>query len=189
MARIAARRVLIVVSALVVTLVVTVWAIGYHTFEFKGGTGIRDSGFFSYPRYHAELGQIPLWKDGEYQFTVSGLPSDSLDLTLQVPGATYDNTMELTSSSTSMSVSMTDSSGHVLCTVAGSLSDARRRGVGGWVLESSDSHAAFWYPGCQELPISRFNAYTVKVKVSGADDRAPHRMAMPVLAGGGNELP
>jgi hypothetical protein len=184
-----AKRALILIPTMIVLFVVTVWACGYHTSEFKGGIGVRDSGLFSYPRYHAELGKLPLWRDGEYQFRVKGLPPDPLDLTVQVLDATYDNATELTSLSTSMSISISDASGHPLCTVDGKLSDAARRGLNSWVLASSPTHAAFWHPRCQQLPISRSKTYTVKVALSGTDDRSPHKTLMPVLQGGGNELP
>lgn len=183
------KRVLISVSVFISVLVLAVWALSYHTFEFKGGMGIRDSGIFSYPRYHAEVGQMPLWKDGEYQFTVKGLPSDPLDLSLQVLDASDNDTPELTSLSTSMGVSIVDGSGHVLCVANGRLSDAKLRGLKSWVLASSSSHAAFWHPGCQQLPISRFKTYTVKLTLASADPSSPHRTIQAALQGGGNELP
>ena len=187
--KIAVRRALMVVSVLMAFLVVAVWAFSYHSFEFKGGMGIRDSGFLSYPRYHAELGELPLRKAGEYQFTVRGLPPESLDLSLQVLDATIDDTSELTSLSTSVRVSITDGSGKELCAASGKLSDAKRPGLSSWVLESSDSHAEFWHPRCLQLPISRYKTYSVKLTISGVDDRSPHKMLAPNLAGGGNELP
>jgi hypothetical protein len=187
--KITGKRILIVIPILLVVLGATVWACSYHTSEFKGGIGIHDSGFFSYPRYHAEIGQLPLWKDGEYQFKVKGLPPDSLDLSVQVLDATLDNASTLTSLSTQMSVSIIDSDGKQVSTAEGSLSDAQHRSLNSWVLASSSSHAAFWHPRCQQLPISRSKAYTVNVALSGVDGHSPHKMLMAVLQGGGNELP
>lgn len=112
------------------------------------------SGFFSYPHYHAELGKLPLWKDGEYQFRVKGVPPEHLDLAVQVLDANYDNTAELTSLSTSISISISDASGHVLCSVDGKLSDATRRDLNSWVLASSPIYAAFWHRNRQQLSIS-----------------------------------
>ena len=65
------KRVLAAVPILVGVFVLVLWTLGYHRFEFKGGVGVRDSGFFSYPRYHAQLGRLPLSKAGEYQFCCS----------------------------------------------------------------------------------------------------------------------
>jgi hypothetical protein len=182
-------RALLVVVAVVLAIAVSLWACSYHTFEFKGGVGIRDSGFFSYPRYHAQLGDLPLWKDGEYQFTVRGLPPDPLNLSLEVVDATDADRKELTSLSSSVEVSIVDDSGKQVCTGSGRLSDADTRGLYSWVLESSNSHASFWHNRCQQLPISRSKTYSVKVTVSQADAHSPHKMLMAVLKGGGNELP
>jgi hypothetical protein len=189
MMKIAARRGLMMVPVFIAALVVAVWVFSYHSFEFKGGVGVRDSGVFSYPRYHAQLDDLPLWKSGEYQFIVRGLPPGPLDLVLQVPDATDADRAELTSLSTSVSVSTTDSFGKEVCTATGNLSGARNRDRSAWVLASTSSSASFWQPRCQQLPFSRFKTYTVKVTVSGADDHSPHRMLRPILQGGGNELP
>jgi hypothetical protein len=176
----------VLISVCIVALVLAVWAISYHTFEFRGGIGVRDSGFLSYPRYHAEVGEVPFWKDGDYQFTVKGLPSGPLDLSLQMPDMTSNNVTELTSLSTFMSVSISEASGHVLCSANGKLSDAKLRGNNGWVLASSSAHAGFWHPSCQQLPISRFKTYTVKLSFAAADPHSPHSLLQAVLQGGGN---
>lgn len=183
-------RVLRLGSLVVVAIAVGVWAVSYHTLEFKGGLGIHDSGFFSYPRYHAQLGDVPLWQDGTHQFTVRGLPPNPLDLTLLASGATDADRESLTSLSTSVSVSIVENgSGRALCMATGSLSDAKSRDRSSWVLASSTASAAFWHPRCQQIPISRFKSYTIRVAVSGADDRSPRRVLRAVLQGGGNELP
>jgi hypothetical protein len=44
--KITPRGVLRAVPALIVVIVVAVWAFSYHSFEFRGGSGIRDLGFF-----------------------------------------------------------------------------------------------------------------------------------------------
>jgi hypothetical protein len=178
-----------IVAILIATVVVTVWAISYHPFEFKGGMGIRDSGFFSYPRYHAQLGEFPLWKNGEDSFTVHGLPSGPLDLELEVSDTGSRDRAALESLPISMNVSITDVIKKEICTASGVLSNAKSGNRAGWVLSSSVSQASFWHTGCLQLPVSRFETYTLKVVLSGAHDRSPHKMLRPVLAGGGNELP
>jgi hypothetical protein len=184
-----AKRVLLVTVLTLVISVVALWAASYHPREFRGGIGIRDSGFFSYPRYHAQLGQMPLWTAGEYRFSVRGLPPGPLDFALRVVGATYADSAQLTSLPTAMSVSIVDGSGHVLCTASGKLSDAQRRGLNSWVLESSSLHASFWHPQCLQLPISRSKEYVATVKISDAGTNSPHKIVIPVLEGGGMELP
>src|SRR5260370_33598720 len=187
--RITGRSVLMMAPVLIAALAVAIWAFSYSAFEFKGGVGIRDSGFFSYPRYHAQLGDLPLWKDGEYQFTVRGLPPDPLDLSLEVVDATDADRTELTSLSSSVGVSIVDDSGKQVCTVSGRLSDANTRGLYSWVLESSNSHASFWHNRCQQMSISRSKTYTVKVTVSQAEAHSPHQTLMAVLTHRGHSFP
>jgi hypothetical protein len=185
----APKRVLLACAVLIIAILGGFWAFGYHTFEFNGGIGISDNGFFSYPRYRAQLGELPLWKSSDYLFTVHGLPPGPLDLALQVRDATYANRAELTSLPTLISVAIVDNDGKQICSVSGSLSDAKDRDHSGWVLASSDASASFWQLSCQQLPISRFKTYTIKVALVGADDHSPHKMLVAVLQGGGNELP
>lgn len=182
-----AKRAWLIILVALFIAGVALWAFSYHTWEFKGGEAIRDSGFFSYPRYHAQLGRLPLWEPGEYQFAVRGIPPDSLALELQVLEATQAD--RLPSLSTSVSATVTDSSGKLLCTASGRLSESGTRGLSTWVLASSVSNKSFWHPRCRELPISRSKAYIVRVTVSDVDPRSPHRTIMVILQGGGNELP
>ena len=184
-----AKRAWLIILAALLLIGVVLWTRGYHTSEFSGGETIRDSGFFSYPRYHAQLGRFHLWEAGEYQFTARGLPPDSLILVLPVLETSGEDRKELTSLATFLVVTITDDSGKTLCTASGRLSDAKTRGVSSWVLSSSASDASFWHPGCREFPISRSRAYTVKVTVSEVDPRSPHKTIMVILEGGGNELP
>jgi hypothetical protein len=184
------KRVWPVAFGILVFLVAVVWAASYHPrVEFKGGAGVRDSGFFSYPRFHAALGHLPMWKAGEYEFTVRGLPPGPLDLKLQVSDGTYAESTELTSLSSAVSVSIAESSGKEVCSASGRLSDAKVRGLGSWVLESSSSHASFWNPRCQKLAISRFKTYTAKVTIADADPHSPQKDLTLMLEGGGTELP
>jgi hypothetical protein len=176
------------VLALIVAAIVA-WALSYHTFEFNGGLGIRNSGFFSYPRYSAQIGEVPLWKEGRYQYTVRGLPPGPLDLVLQALGATDADAAQLTSFSTTLTASVMDNSGSEICRATGNLADARNGNRSTWVLTSSPTSASFWEPRCQRLPISRFKTYTIVVTVSGVVDSSVHKMLMATLQGGGNELP
>ena len=183
------KRAMLVVAAVLLVLFATIWIFSYHTSEFKGGLSIQDSGFFSYPRYHAQLGQFPLWEPGEHQFTVRGLPPGPEYLQLYVEDATHADRAELTSLSTSVEVSIVDSAGKEICAGNGRLSDAETRERETWVLSSSASSALFWHESCREFPISTSKTYTIKIKLSEVHAHSPHRTLLAVLAGGGQELP
>ena len=181
------RKRLVIVLALMASALVIMWAVSYHAFEFTGGLGIHDSGFFVYPRYRAQLGEVPLFKDGDYLFKVRGLPPGPLDLVLQVPGSTATDRAALTSVTATVLVSVAGSDGSQLCSAGGGFSDPTNDS--GWTLTSSAASASFWSSRCQHLPISRFNTYNVAVRVLGTHEGYPHRTVIPVLQGGGNELP
>jgi hypothetical protein len=183
------KRAMLVVAAVLLVLFATIWVFSYHTSEFKGGLSIQDSGFLSYPRYHAQLGQFALWEPGEHQFTLRGLPPGPLGLSLEVQNATDADRAELMSLLTLVSVSITDSSGKEVCNSSGRLWDPGTRGGSNWVLASNSSGAYLWQPRCQDLPISRLKTYIVKCVVADVDARSQHWTIAPVLAGGGNELP
>jgi hypothetical protein len=183
------RRVWLTVLTIAIVVLVAMWLVGYHRFELKGAVGLRDSGFFSYPRYHVQLGSVPLWQAGQYEFKVSGLPPGPLDLRLQVSDQTGANSDELTALSTNVAVSMTESSGKQVCEGAGSLSDARMRERSTWALASSSSQASFWHSRCLQVSTNRFKSYVVRVKISDVAPRSPHVSMLPILEGGGIELP
>jgi hypothetical protein len=176
------RRTLIIAGALVIAVFSAFWLFGYSTRQFKGGLGIRDSGFFSYPRYYARIGQFPLWKPGEYQFTVRGLPSDPLDLSLHVLDVTDEDRAQMAALLTSVEVSVTDSFGNPVCACGGRLN-------GGWVFLSGPERTLFRHYRCRDLPISRSVTYVVKVALAKIDARSPHRTVELIMTGGGNELP
>jgi hypothetical protein len=137
------RRKLIWLLSAIAVIAFSVWGLSYHTFEFRGGTSITDSGLFSYPRYRASLGDVPMWKNGEYLFSVHGLPSGRLDFVLQVVDATDADRVQLASLSTAVGVLIVDSSEKKICESDGSLNDASHRGRESWVLASSMSGTTF----------------------------------------------
>lgn len=170
-------------------IAIGIWAFGYHSFEFRRGARLVDSGIFTYPRYHAHLGEVPLWKNADYVFSVRGLPPGPLDLVLRVLNATHADREDLLSLNALVSVSIADGSGRIICNANGNLSDASKGGRSTWVLASSSTSAYYWQPGCQQLAIDRFKTYKIDVKVSGTDERTPRKILVPILQGGGIELP
>jgi hypothetical protein len=55
----------------------------------------------------------------------------------------------------------------------------------------SPGYASFWNSnGCEnDVPISRFKSYTLVVNVTGVAPHSPKLVVVPVLKGGGIELP
>lgn len=165
------------------------WIFSYRPSRFQGGIAIRDSGFFSYPRYRAEIGELPLWEGGSHTFSVKGLPPGPLDFGFDIKGTNENDRALLTSLATSLDVLIADGSGKSICRASGRLSNSSSGNRSGWVLASYESRSEFWHSNCLELPISRFRTYTLTVRLTDVDPRAPHKSAVVVLKGGGIELP
>jgi hypothetical protein len=175
--------------ALTLLIPAFLWATRYRTSEFKGGISIADSGLFYYPEYHAQIGYVELDKPGEYRFTLHGLPQEHMWLQFDVMGATLSDEPELRSLSTSLNTTLLDASGNPVCSASGQLSDK-------WRLSVSADHASFWNRGCAPsndsfdgFPVSRSTTYTLTVKVDHVNPHSPKLVAIPVLKGGGIELP
>lgn len=185
------KKIVFVGIGLVLLFIAWRWADTYHLREFQGGIEIHDSGFWSYPRYHAKLGRMPMWQEGDYQFNIRGLPSEDLSLSLNVAGNSEADRKLLESLSSRITVSVTDADGHELCSGGGALSHAAigKDSESLWVLESSTSHASFYIGKCLDLPMKQTQSYRVNVSLRQVDPRTPHTNLLPFLAGGGNELP
>src|SRR5262245_33837252 len=123
MKRVSRQRALVIAVIATALVAGSLWAASYDPNQFRGGLEIHDSGLFSYPRYRAMLGRLPLSQSGEYSFNVRGLPPGPLDFALQLDGFEEADRPLIASLSTSIAVSLTDNSGKTVCSVRGSLSD------------------------------------------------------------------
>ena len=192
------RRTVITLVLVASIIAVLLWVASYHPSEFRGGLEIHDSGLFSYPRYRAVLGRLPLFQSREYSFKVRGLPPGPLDFALQLDDFEEAERPLVASLSTSIAVSLNDDSGKTICSARGSLSDYAAKGnsEGIWVLRGGVTplptplRTELWNTRCLNLPISRVRAYDMVVRVTDADPRTPTKIVLlPTLSGGGIELP
>jgi len=175
-------------TAVAVALAVSLWWLfSYEPSDFRGAAPMRDTGVFSYPRYHATLGDVPLFKAGHYTLRFSGLPSENMALQLYVVDGPDTNRDLLVGLTTELSTYIVDSQGKVLCSAAGTPSnpDPSAR----WVLMSSGYDAAFWHDHCRDVPFARHTDYTLHLSISDVDPRSPKVLLRATLEGGGNELP
>jgi len=175
-------------TAASIALAVGVWWIfSYDSSDFRGAASMRDTGVFSYPRYHATLGDIPLSEAGDYTLKFSGLPSEQMSLQLYVVGGFDANGDLLRSLTTELSVDIVDSQGKVLCSASGtpSQSDPSAR----WVLMSSGIDAAFWHNHCVDVAYARHTNYKLHLSISNVDPCSPRVTLRATLEGGGIELP
>jgi hypothetical protein len=181
-----ASKILAGIALVAVLGTVVWWTYSYDPREFRGAAPMRDSGVFSYYRYHAVLGEIPLTSPGTYTLRFSGLPATNMVLQLYVAGGSDANRTLLENLTTEMSAEIVDSRGNVVCAVTGtpSATDPAKR----WTLMSSLSQAAFWHERCRGATFARNTEYTLRMDVRNVDPRSPAKTLTVTLEGGGIEL-
>jgi hypothetical protein len=163
------------------------WLRSYRISDYRGDGIITDAGTWNYPRYRIELGQIPFCEAGTHQFKLTGLPSEQMTLTLSISGKTDKDRAELTKSKTKIEASLVDSEGHTACKAFGIPSNGIQDNA--WILASSETSAAFYHRACVDVDIQRAKSYILTVTVTDLDSDVPRFYVVPVLSGGGNELP
>jgi hypothetical protein len=165
-----------------------IWWLGsYRISQYRGDGKIRDSGMWSYPRYHIDVGQIPLSKSGTYQFKLAGLPPEKMSLELRIPEKTEKDRKELAGLTTKIEAFLLDETGQAVCVAFGVPSDGIQEKA--WIFTGSDDFAAFWNKSCLEKDIHHTKSYVLTVKLSEIDSRSPGTYLVPTFSGGGNELP
>ena len=153
----------------------------YSTREFRGDGQIRDTGFWTYPRYHVTFARISLDEPGEYIFRCSGLPPEPLTFALQVDrNSDYDVLSGLT---TIVDVRLSTADGQTVGQASGALHE--------WVLAwiGADDSGFFWHPRLRDMEAKRNQEYTLRILVKDVDPTSPPLEVQPTLSGGGNELP
>ncbi len=158
----------------------------YRPLDFRGAGPMIDTGFWSYPRYHAPLGVMPLAEPGSYVFTFGALPSETMSLQLWVEPFEPPDRTRFETLTTRLDVKIVESTGAVVCEAAGAPVDGRS---GGWVLMSSYKDAAFWHLACLDRKFKRRRTYELHVQVSAPDPKTPRVLLHARLEGGGTELP
>jgi hypothetical protein len=174
------------ISGTLILLFVLYWFMSYRASEFRGAGPMEDTGFFSYYRYHAPLGNFPFYREGTYEFRFSGLPSEKMVLQFYVTGYSDKNRSEIQSLKTLLTTEIKDSAGNTICTASGSPAPQNEQG---WTLMSSGSQAAYWHPLCAGQPFARRTEYYLRVTVQAPDPKTPKVEVRAMLEGGGNELP
>jgi hypothetical protein len=176
-----------VIAGLVAGIPLAIWVASYHPAEFRGAGALRDTGFFSYYRYHAPIGAAPLATAGTHSFRFSGLPSENFGLMFYLPGKTEKDRELFSSLTTKLSAQLLDSNGNVLCAATGIPGTKAEHDR--WVLMSSFRDSGYWHESCRTVPLSRWSDYELRVTVDAIDPRSPAVEMLAMLEGGGNELP
>lgn len=160
----------------------------WNSWRYRGDAKFSDGGFFAYPRYVLTFSEMPLYKDGEYQFRFKGVPSEEMTLMLYVKGS--DGRMaerpRLTNLPASIDAALTDTHGKHVCRASGRPKDSNEDGI--WVLMSG-AEAAYWHWQCNDILMRSNESYNLVIRVSSAGQAAEKVVVIPKLQGGGLELP
>jgi hypothetical protein len=171
-----------------VFVALAVWCFSsYRISEFYGDGHIRDSGVWTYPRYHVEFSEIPLFENGEHRFRLAGLPSEEMSLELLVVGKTEKDRAERTRLKTDIAASLKDDKGRDVCKAGGIPSDGQQGDA--WIRASSDDRAALYNRACVDVQVHRKRSYILELTLTQVDHSSPRAFLVPVFSGGGNELP
>ena len=122
------------VAVLIVLAFALWWFSSYRISEYRGDGQIRDSGVWTYLRYHVELGKIPFYENGVHQFRLVGLPSEEMTLELVVDGKSDKDRPELARLKTNIEAILRDDLGKVVCNAGGVPSDGIRDNA--WILKA-----------------------------------------------------
>jgi len=150
---------------------------------------MRDSGTWLRPRYRAELQPVSLNRSAEQQYVFSGLPSESFSLNLSVSSPEPNTTHAAPNPQTRLSVVLTDAAGKALCSADGTIDGGRNIWEKTWIVATSANSAYLWTPKCMDMPISRGKEYRLIIRVDSAGSDLTPLNLVPILRGGGNELP
>lgn len=179
-------RIAAAIFGTLVLLFMLYWFQSYRASEFRGAGPMQDTGFFSYYRYHAPLGNFPFHSEGAYEFRFAGLPSEKMVLQFYVTGYSQKNRSQIESLKTWLTAEIKDAAGNTVCAASGSPKTLDEQG---WTLMSSGSHAAYWHPLCAGRPFARGTEYSLRVTIQSPDPKTPKVELRAMLEGGGNELP
>ena len=174
----------------VLIILVGLWAsLRYRPSEFQGGVNMRVSGSWFSPRYRAELRPVSLNTPGEQQYALSGLPSDTFTLNLLIDSSQPEARSATARVQTRLTVQLTDDTGNKLCSADGVIGGGQHIWDSAWILATSPSWAYLWSPSCRDMPIRRGTGYQLTIRVADVDPSSPKVDLIPILRGGGVELP
>jgi hypothetical protein len=153
---------------------------------------MRDYGLLSYPRYELKLPGIST-EDKYTSFSFAGVPSEEMTLELYIVDATLDKLDKpLAALDTQITAHLFDEATplvprRVLCSATGSPSTASRDSR--WVATGNYEFVALWHSRCLRVPMSKDRRYTLTLEIADSGLSSLAKILVPVLKGGGSELP
>jgi hypothetical protein len=180
-----------------IALIVVIGMIGliwladeYPALRFHGDGRFSGGPVFG---YWIRFRSIPFYVPGEYTFHFRGMPKEEMSLQLYAEGKGLGNEAELTHLGTTIEARLVDQNGHVICEAVGSplvrsgkIDDNDPKG---WITMLSSDEAAYWNGNCLRLPLKPSDSYTLTIRISDIDSKAPKLNLIPTFEGGQLDLP
>jgi hypothetical protein len=151
-----------------------------HT-AFQGGKLTRSRGPFFTSLYLAEFQELDLNKNGDYIMAFRGFPSGSALLDIDLIGRSIRDEALVERSISRVTLELDKEDGGHVCKAAGLLNQIRGIQDHHWVLAASADSLSLWNPDCVELKLRRSRAYTLKIRVEGANQASGPLKARPRL--------
>ncbi len=156
----------------------------YKVSEYRGDGAIMDRGFWSYPRFRIRLPEVELTANRTRLYKLKGLPPVPLVLELEVVDRRLIDPKDfdmLREMSTAVSVRIADIQGRTVCSASGPLKD--------WVMTKRPQYAGYWHPNCRDVRFREGMSYTMTLTTGKEGSESDPLVIVPMLEGGGNELP
>jgi hypothetical protein len=173
---------------LITSFGVATWFIGkllrpfaYKVSEFSGDGRIVDSGVWSYPRYRLKFPEIVVAESKGYAFSFRGAPPETFTLGLELVDPAQSNALEAVKQRVTIGLRLQDKQSRVLCELHSNLADWRRS----W----SQTKVLYWHEHCRDFVLSSHRTYSLTLTVEPSDRDLPAVLLVPILEGGGNEMP
>jgi hypothetical protein len=150
----------------------------YDLKSYQGPGKITDTGFWTHPRYHVNLADIPLDTPGVFHCTCRGLPATPMTFVLKLSGDfARDKISQL---STLVEIDIDQGPGSKLCSYHGPLSQ--------WSLSTGGGSSQCWSEACRDLHFENGHMYRIRLAINKVDPKSPKLTALAVLEGGGIEI-
>lgn len=174
----------LLVAAIGVFALLLTWAecarLRYH------GDGRLSGPHLLRPRYTDSFPDVPLDKEGTYDFHFRGIPEEEMTLILYIKGnadLSFDERRSFETLGTTIDASLTDDRGNVACHVSGRPSD------GIWVLQGPPEAGYFGLRQCHPVRVYPNRSYDLAIQVRDVEPHGKEVVIAPRLEGGGIELP
>jgi hypothetical protein len=126
---------------------------------------------------------------GTKEYVLSGFPSNTFSLNLLIDSPNDEARRAVARLDARLGVVFTDGAGNKLCSADGTIAGAQEIWNSTWILAHSPTWAYLWSPQCLDMPISNRKEYHLTISVADVDPGLPKVDLIPILRGGGNELP